>query len=66
MKTIMVGTPNFVPAILDSEGILKDWVEWSSSFEDILDHPRFLSFCNNEESVVVVYDMVDVLYKTKA
>lgn len=54
---------NFLTTILDSEGKIKDWVEWSSSFESILDHPKFLSFCNNEASANFVYDMVDMLYR---
>ena len=66
MKTISTGTPNFVPTILDSEGKIKDQLEWSSSFESILDHPRFLSFCNNELSTTIVYDMVDIIYKLEA
>lgn len=63
MKIIAIGTPNFVPTILEREGKLKDWVEWTYSFENILYHPRFLSFCNNEASPTIVYDMVDMLYK---
>lgn len=66
MKIIVVGTPNFVPTILDSKGKIKDWVEWSSSFDNILDHPRFLAYYGNEVGVTVVYDLIDVLYKIES
>ena len=56
MKEIAMGTCSFVPTILDSDGKIKDWVEWSSSFDNILDHPKFLAYWNNEASVMVVYD----------
>ena len=42
---------------------MKNWVEWSSSFDYILGHPRFLSYCNNEASATIIYYMVDMLYK---
>ena len=38
----------------------------SSSFDNILDHPRFLSFCNNEASATTVYDMIDIIYKVES
>ena len=63
MKKIVASTPNFAPTILDSEGRMKNWVEWSSSFDYILGHPRFLSYCNNEASATIIYYMVDMLYK---
>ena len=34
MKAIATGTPNFVPTILDNDGGVKDWMEWSSSFDN--------------------------------
>lgn len=51
--------PNFIPTILDANGVIKEWQEWSSSFEDILRHPQFVAYCNNETNVIVVYDMID-------
>ena len=27
MKSIVTGTPSFVPTILDSDGKIKDWIE---------------------------------------
>lgn len=63
MKIIIVGTPNFIPTILDGEGKIEDWFEWSSSFGNIPYHLKFLSYCNNEVSATSVYDMVDILYK---
>ena len=63
MKIITTGTPNFVSIVWKNEGKIKDWVEWLSSFDNILDHPRFLSFFNNKESITTVYDMIDILYK---
>ena len=66
MKEIATGTPNFVPTIFDNDGGVKDWMEWSVSFENILTHPRFLAYCNDEASVVVLYDLIDMLYKLEA
>ena len=66
MKIIDIGTPNFMPKILDSDGKMKDWVEWSSCLDNILDHPRFLAYCNNEASITIVYYMTDVIYKIEA
>ena len=60
MKTIDVGLPNFVSTILYGEGKLKDCVQWSSSFDNILDHSRFSSYCNNETSITKIYDMIDM------
>lgn len=65
MKVIATGTPSFVPTILDNNGV-KDWMEWSSSFDNILNRPRTLAQCNDEASVVVVYDLIDMLYKLEA
>ena len=35
-------------------------------FDDILKHVRFVAYYNNEVDVIVVYDMIDVLYKLKS
>ena len=42
LKSIALGTPDFISTILNNEGYVKSWQEWSESFDLILDHPRFL------------------------
>ena len=50
-----------MPTILESDGIVKDLVEWSTSFDSILNHPRFLAYYNDEAGLAVVYDLIDML-----
>lgn len=66
MKTISMGILNFIPNILDVNGFIKEWQEWSSSFEHILRHLRFVSYYNNEIDVIFVYDMVDFLFRIES
>ena len=66
LKSIALGTPDFILGILSNEGFVKSWQEWSESFDLILDHPRFLAFSRNESSFVVLYDMIDMTYKIEA
>ena len=54
MKIISTVTPNFVPSILEEGGGVKDWKECSSSFDGILNHSRFMAYCNGEVDIVVV------------
>jgi hypothetical protein len=63
LKSIALGTPDFIPTILNNEGYVKSWQEWSESFDLILDHPRFIAFSRGESSDQVVYDMIDMTYK---
>ena len=63
MKEISTRTPKFVPSIMDENGSIREWKEWSSYFDDILKHPRFVAYCNNETDVTTVYDMIDLFYK---
>ena len=42
---------------------MKDWVAWSNSFDKILDHPRFVAYKNNETDVLIVYDIIDMLFR---
>lgn len=58
-----MGTPNFMPTILNNEGYVKSWQEWFESFDLILDHPVFIAFSKGESSAQVVYDMIDMTYK---
>ena len=66
LKSIALGTPDFIPTILNNEGYVKSWQEWSESFDLILDHPRLISFSRGESSDQVVYDMIDMTYKIEA
>lgn len=66
LKSIALGTPNFIPTILNNEGYVKSWQEWSESFDLILDHPIFIAFSKGESSAQVVYDMIDMTYKIEA
>ena len=52
-----------MPKIIDDEGNLKEWLEWYTSFEDILKHERFFAYCNDETNVATIYDMIGILYK---
>lgn len=63
MKKISMGIPNFIPIILDANGVIKELQEWSSSFEDILRHPWFVAYCNNETDVTTIYDMIEFLFR---
>ena len=63
MRTISTGTTNFLPNILDDDGGVKEWLEFSSSFDDILNHSRFMAYYNGEANIVLVYDSLDILYK---
>ena len=66
MKEITIGAPNFVPSISNKNWNLRDWQECSSSFDDILKHVIFIAYCNNEADVMIVYNMLDVLYKLES
>ena len=66
LKSIELGTPDFIPTILNNEGYAKSWKEWSESFDLILDHPIFISFSRDESSAQVVYDIIDMTYKIEA
>lgn len=66
LKSIALGTPNFIPIILNNEGYVKSWQEWSESFDLILDHPIIIAFSRGESSAQVVYDMIDMTYKIEA
>ena len=48
---------------MNEDRTLKDWQSWSDSFDEILDHPRFRAYCNNETNITTLYDMMDMLYK---
>ena len=63
MKILTDDFYSLILTITDSDNKVKDWVEWSNSFDDILKHPRFMAYYNSEKYVIIVYDMVDIMYK---
>ena len=38
---------------------------WSNSFYVILEHAKFMAYCNSEIDVTTIYDMVYILYKVE-
>jgi hypothetical protein len=63
IKFVVDGIHFFFSSILNSDGTVKDWDSWAQTFDVILSHPKFVSFCNNDAEVSAVYELVDELYK---
>ena len=63
MKSIAEGVASYVPSILNDDGTLKDWVSWLKSFDNIISHPRFLAYYNNEIDVTTIYEITDMLFR---
>jgi hypothetical protein len=64
-KFVIDGIPSFFASILSSDGAVNDWDNWSQSFDIILRHPKFVSFCNKENDISTVYELMDELYKVE-
>ena len=62
MKTIIEGVVNYIPSILNEDGTLKDWASQFNSFDNILSHPRFLAYCNNDIDITTSYEMIYMLF----
>lgn len=65
MKFLIEGVQFFIPSILTEDKIVKGWKGLSDSFDQILDHPFFLSFCHDEVAITWVYEIIDHLYKVE-
>lgn len=65
VKFVADGIPLFFSSILLHDGAVCDWDSWSQSFDIILKHPKFVSFCNNSVEVSAVYELIDELYKVE-
>ena len=65
MKTITNGIPSFIPKIIDDENKIKEWQEWSDSFDNISKDERFVVYSNRKIGIVTNFYIVDVLYKLK-
>jgi hypothetical protein len=65
-RTVTEGIPFFFSPILTPDCTIKDWDSWAKSFDIILNHPKFVSFCNKEVEVSNVYELIDELYKVEA
>lgn len=63
MKLVTEGVNHFYSLILAVDGTTKECQDWSDSFDTILTHPKFISFCNKESEVTHVYKLIDELYK---
>lgn len=66
MKFLVEGIQFFIPFILADDRIVKVWEEWSDSFNTILEHPSFLSYCHDEYDVTQVYRIIDDMYKVES
>ena len=38
-------------------------MSWSESFDNILNHPRFFVYCNNEIDITTIYEITDIVLK---
>jgi hypothetical protein len=63
VKFVVDGIHLFFSSILTSEGTVRDWDSWAETFDIILNHPKFVSFCNKDTEVSSVYELIDELYK---
>jgi hypothetical protein len=65
IKFVVDGFLLFFSSILTPDKIVKDWDNWAESFDVILKHPKFVSFCNDDAEVSTVYELIDELYKVE-
>jgi hypothetical protein len=65
VKFVADGIPLFFSSIVLSDGAVSDWDSWAQSFDIILKHPKFVSFCNKESEISTVYELMDELYKVE-
>lgn len=63
MRWITDAVELLIPSILNEDKTVKEWQAWVDSFGQILKHPKFLTFCNEETSIANVYEIIDNLYK---
>lgn len=65
MRFLIDGIQFFIPSILTKEEAVKGWEGWCDSFDKILEHPSFFSFCNDEMDITRVYEIIDNIYKVE-
>lgn len=52
--------------IIDDDNKLREWIEWSDSFENILKHWRLIAYSNKETDIDTIFNFIGILYKLEA
>ena len=63
MKIIANGIQGFISPIINVEGKLKEWQEWSVSFINILDNESIVAYLDGKVDMSIFYEVIDTLYK---